>query len=173
MSVTITACCNLSVLDPTGVFIGGVNDVVATWDGTLYNDPVTQTAPNMTLTSATSMHFFGFPWVTHDVRVFGPGNYTLTTTRGNTLNFDVGPGQVGAHMLVDWNISLDMDVAVLWEVDGVYTGSLSSGSDLGAKGFLFNLAGIDGDGDGIPGIAFVDGPFTGFQPVINVNLTNP
>ena len=168
--VTITACCNFGVLDPSGVFIGGANDVVVTWDGTLYNDPLAQTAPNMTLTSANSTLFFGFPWLMHDVRAFGPGSYTFATTRGNTLHLEVAPGQVGAHMLVDWNFNLDMDIAVLWEVDGIYSGSTGSGSDLGARGYLFNLASVDGDGDGIPGVRLVDGPFVGIQPVFNLNL---
>lgn len=172
-SVRIVACCNLSILDPNGIFVGGLSDVVATWDGTLYSDPSTQTAANMTLASATAMPFFGQPWLMHDVRAFGPGNYSFTTTRGSTLTLAVAPGQVGAHMLVDWGTSLNVDAVLLWEVDGVYAGSRGSGSDLGSRGFLFNLAGIDGDGDGIPGIRFADGPFRDFQPVINVNLTTP
>ena len=96
-----------------GNVFGGANDVIFTWDGTLYTDPLTQTTPNISLMSATPTPFFGFPWTVHDARAFGPGSYSFDTGNGTPLNLEVGPDQVGAHLLFDWNIFPDIDMVLL------------------------------------------------------------
>jgi len=185
-SVSIVNCCHFSVLDSLGRFIAGSTDFVFTWDATLNTD-IHATNVNAALTSATPTPFFGFVPVIKEVRIFGPGSYVFdtgldpalptgfgtTNLGGIPLALDVGPGQVGAHMLIDWASNTNMDVVVLWNKDAVFQGSSGSSDDLGAKGQMFNLTAIDGDGDGIPGIAMVDGPFLGLSVIFNLNVTSP
>jgi hypothetical protein len=169
-STPITSTDNyFTMIDPGGSFVGGADDVSFDWDGSLYTDPITQTSPNMFAYSVEPQPFFGFPWVIHNARVFGPGDYVFPTTRGNTLSLEVGENQVGTHYLFDWNGNNNIDVVLLWDVDGTYLGSSGPGNDLGSKGWIFNLASVDGDGDGISGIPMADGPFTGFSINLNIN----
>ena len=53
-----------TILDPGGSLIGGTNDVVFDWDGTL-NTSVAGAVSNATLTSDEA--FFGALWSAHDV----------------------------------------------------------------------------------------------------------
>ena len=158
------------MLDPTGSFVGGADDIFFSWDGSLYTDPATQTQANMFMGSAQPQPFFGFPWTAHDIRAFGPGDYTIPTTRGNTLNLHVAPNQMGAHMLFDWNGNNNIDVVLAWDIDGVFIGSTGVTNDLGSKGQYFGLASIDADGDGLPGVPMADGPFKGFNANFNIKL---
>jgi len=162
---------NFSMLNPTDDFVGGADDIFFSWDGSLYTDPTTQTAANMFMGSAEPQPFFGFPWEAHDIRAFGPGDYTFPTSRGNLLNLHVAANQIGAHMLFDWNDNNNIDVVLAWDLNGVFVGSSGSANDLGAKGNGFALASIDADGDGIPGVPMADGPFKGFNANFNVKLT--
>jgi hypothetical protein len=157
---------NFTMLDPDGIAIGGANDVIFTWDGTLYTDPLTQTTPNISLASATPTPFFGIPWSVHDARAFGPGSYSFDTARGNTLNLEVGADQIGAHLLFDW-VDTNIDMVLLWNRDTTVAGEIYGIP----AGQVFGLASTDGNGDGIPGIPMVDGPFAGFTPTFN--LTHP
>jgi hypothetical protein len=158
------------MLDPTGSFVGGADDVFFSWDGSLYSDPVTQTQPNMFMGSAQPQPFFGFPWQAHDIRAFGPGDYTIPTSRGNTLNLHIAPNQIGAHMLFDWNNNNDIDVVLAWDIVGVFIGSTGVTNDLGSKGQYFSLTSIDADGDGLSGVPMADGPFKGFNANFNIKL---
>ena len=166
-TVTLLSCCNFTMIDPAGSAFGGANDVIFTWDGTLYTDPLTETTPNIFLMSATPTPFFGFPWTVHDARAFGPGSYSFDTGNGTPLNLEVGPDQVGAHLLFDWNIFPDIDMVLLWNRNTTVDGEIYDSP----AGQVFGLASADGNGDGIPGIPMVDGPFLGFTP--NFNLTHP
>jgi len=162
-----------SMLDPSGKNVGGATDVYFSWTGSLYttNDPANQ-SPNMFMGSAQPQPFFGFPWVAHNIRAFGPGDYTITTSRGNTLNLHVADNQIGAHMLFDWNGNDNIDVALAWNINGVFTGSPGNNStDQGAKGQIFSLASIDSDHDGLPGQPMADGPFAGFNANFNIKMT--
>jgi hypothetical protein len=163
-TVTLLSCCNFTMTDPAGSVFGGANDVIFTWDGTLYTDPLTQTTPNISLTSATPTPFFGFPWTVHDARAFGPGSYSFDTGNGTPLNLEVGPGQIGAHLLFDWNIFPDIDMVLLWNRNTTVDGEIYDSP----AGQVFGLASADGNGDGIPGIPMVDGPFLGFTPNFNI-----
>ena len=155
---------NFTMIDSGGSVFGGANDVIFTWDGTLYTDPLTQTTPNISLMSATPTPFFGFPWTVHDARAFGPGSYSFDTGNGTPLNLEVGPDQIGAHLLFDWNIFPDIDMVLLWNRNTTVDGEIYDSP----AGQVFGLASADGNGDGIPGIPMVDGPFPGFTANFNI-----
>lgn len=183
---------NFTMLDITGNVTGGTNDVVAVWDGT-YDTNVNSTAFNrMTLSSVTP--FFSFPWTAHHIRVFGPGTYTIDSTctvadldagisncnhlplpQGQTqqyYTFTVGAGQIGTHMLFNWNTSSDIDVVDIWNLDAVfgpsqmYTGNAACNN----PATLWDLMSTDWDGDGQNGAAMIDGPFIGFKANFNIRL---
>ena len=181
---------NFTMLDPIGGPVGGTNDVTATWDGTL-NAAETDTNFNMTIASASSYLFFGFPWSVHHARMFGPGTYVFdsdctnidiaagnnTCGDGPYTTLTVGAGQVGAHLLFDWNVVTDIHVAMVWDVGSasdfesggsgaLYTGTAGSAS----PGQLYPLISRDGDGDGTQGIDMVSGPFAGFSLNFNLDL---
>ena len=184
---------NFTMLDAGGSTFGGTNDVAAIWDGSL-NTSVTSTNFNMTMGSDANFPFFGFPWSAHDIRVFGAGNYSFDTTCttaqvqagtadcGGTadqfLDLNVGAGQVGAQVLFDWNITKNIDVVLLWDVDGIYSDPNPSGAlyqgpagPTPATDCVYELVSRDADGDGAPGANMIDGPFINFQANFNLNLT--
>lgn len=179
---------NFTMLGPTGELVGGTNDVTATWDDSV-NTSVNSTNFNMTLSSPTP--FFGLMWTAHHIRVFGPGNYAFDTTctvaqleagvsacnnpgtYGQTQQFltmNVGPNQLGAHMLVDWGANSNLDVVVVWNKHSTFAGPLWTGC-CGASSNAANvwdLASVDGNGDNVPGTPMVDGPFLGFNANFNL-----
>ena len=94
------------------------------------------------------------------------------------LTVTVGAGQLGAHILFDYTTTEDIDVFIVWELNAPW-------DDLGAappKNQLFTgPAGVapdpttdwervstDGDGDGIVGVAMIDGSFIGFSANFNI-----
>ena len=210
---------NFTMLSPVGGRVGGTNDVTVMWDGT-FNDSVATAVTNMTISSPTE--FFNALWSAHDVQVFGPGSYTFeaclddgskigTTPCGNPnydptdlstitnpLTMNVAEGQVGVHMLFDWNGSNNIDVVNVWDMnavwgygpnDGTNTSVLEVGVDYLICSALPNEAGCDQvladaqalfdtewlfastdvNGNGIPGHGMVDGPFVGFNANFNVS----
>ena len=132
---------NFTMLDASGKTFGGTNDVAAVWDGTL-NTAITETNFNMEFKSDSDYKFFGFLWSAHDIRVFGPGTYDIDTScsvaqlqagvavcgGGPILTLVVGPGQTGAHVLFDWNTTKNIDVALQWDSDGIFTNPDPDGS---------------------------------------------
>ena len=163
----------------------------AVWDGT-FNTDVTDTNFNMEFKSDSDYKFFGFVWAAHDIRVFGPGSYTFDTScstkqlqagiavcgGGPFLTLDVGPGQIGAHVLFDWNTTDNIDVALQWDQNDVFFNEDPSGAlYLGLAGPTppvdceYELVSRDGDGDGVAGYKMVDGPFIDFRANFNLNLT--
>ena len=178
---------NLSVLDSSGTPFGGTNDLVAVWDGSLNTQADIDNntlRENMTITSASAWPFFGFPLQIHDVHVFAPGTYSIETcpndgssacTAPQPLQFTVGPDQLGAHMLLDWNVNTNVDLAVVWEVNGSFPGELLYLGPAGSipdPSTVWNLVSVDADGDGIPGIRMVDGPFIGMNWNLNLNQSS-
>jgi len=198
---------NFTMLDPGGGRVGGTNTVNATWDGTL-NTAVDTAIVNMTISSDTT--FMGTLWDAHDVMLFGPGEYTFETCPGPVINgkaadgslcgstpvpviMSVDAGQVGAHMLFDWNGNVNIDVVNVWDLNAIWAFGPNDGNtksiletqdsncngigkkaDLGspecaaffATEWLF--ASTDDNGDGIPGTPMVDGPFRGFNANFNL-----
>jgi hypothetical protein len=191
VSVGTTPFGNFTMIDAVGTTFGGTNDVVYAWDGTL-NATVESTNFNMTIASASDFPFFGFPWTAHNIRVFGPGSYAFDTTcsvaqlesgvancggaANQILTLTVPAGQIGAHLLIDWNVTQNIDVILLWEENGSFDNPPPGALYLGPAGpvpapdSIFRYVSRDADGDGIPGARIIDGPFIGFSP--NFNLDN-
>ncbi len=199
ISPSVSGGSNFTMLNPAGADIGGTNDLKFTWDGTLLTS-VSNPKVNATLASPTP--FFGFPWTTHDVQIFGPGTYTFEAcpppinsatqvaadgsthcTGPKSLTMKVKPGEVGAHMLFDWNGNNNIDVVMVWKVNHTWTGAVNGTNSFGASGAPFNLA-VAGDtkpdgtpvmisGHPVPGHPMVDGPFIGFRANFNLNFNPP
>lgn len=199
LSPDVTGGSNFTMINPSGSDIGGTNDLAVEWDGSVKTD-VNDTVANMSIATSTPTPFFGFVWEAKTVRVFGPGTYTFDTCPGDPstlvdsggslgfiapdgstncdpggddgLTMVVGPNQLGAHMLFDWNQSKQIDVGMVWDINAPWEGAPDGSNNFAAVGAVFNMAVMDSDGDGTPGQPMVDGPFIGFNANFNLNL-NP
>ncbi|MDH5764383.1 MAG: Ig-like domain-containing protein, partial [Gammaproteobacteria bacterium] len=119
-----------------------------------------------------------------------PANGTTDTIEGPDLTFTVNPGQLGAHMLFDWSTSTNIDVAVVWNYNTdfnssfntaggsitpvIYNGGCPAGIYCDATMTLvraWNITSTDGNGNNIPGIPMVDGPFPNFHANFNLDMT--
>ncbi|BAV33887.1 hypothetical protein SCL_1582 [Sulfuricaulis limicola] len=208
----VTDRANFTMLDPTGYMVGGTNDVSMKWDGNAYNASSDYTGPGgaANVTASSTTPFFGMPWSAHDIQVFLPGSYSFDVTAGadpadfevGFQNVTVGAGQIGMHMLFDWNITKNIDVFVVANQNSVFGSGIANSSNPSgcafgglatqtnclwdgpgyAGGFPVNkpagstvwmLASTDGDGDGVMGISLpAGGPFHGFNANFNANM-NP
>ncbi len=134
---------NFTMLTGFGYMVGGTNNVVTTWDGSVFTSSSDYTGPqtlsgsitrsNMTVASTTP--FDSNIWTAHDIQVFAPGTYTFDATLGGgstesgTLNVTVGPTQLGIHMLFDWNTTKNIDVFVVVAPNTAYgSGAISTTS---------------------------------------------
>lgn len=196
---------NFTMLTPApgGATFGGTNDVVFTWDGKFDKDASDTNFSHMTITSAKPQQFFNFIWTAHNIRVFGPGTYTFDTTctvadysNGITkcnhplqgkqtkqfITMKVGPNQVGAHILFDWNKAKNIDVVNVWDKNAVWNRHGKTGTQnqlfAGAAGVApdpaakWAFVSTDVNGDGFNGSPMIDGPFIGYYANFNsiVNL---
>ena len=182
---------HFTMLNASGETFGGTNDVVFTWDGTCYNSVAEADAgpENMIMGSDSGWLFFGFEWFAHDIKVYCPGGpYTIDTCNDASvppdkcgpLTFSVPAGHLGGHILFDWNVTDDIDVAIVWNNStggmwenivpggGLYQGLTGPAPALDE---FYEWISTDGDGDGIPGIKFVDGPFINFRANFNYKTT--
>jgi hypothetical protein len=183
---------NFTMLDGTGALVGGTNDVNFTWDGTLNTDPATAVS-NATITSAGSTPFFGLVWTAYDVKVYGPGSYTLSTvdTPGSVdcpypgltcvsgtspndhYNVTVPAGAIMAHMKFAWGTTQGIDVVNVWEPGSWTTlnptSSIYNGPNGTYTGPVYGLVSTDWDNSGKAGSGMIDGPFPGFSANFNVN----
>jgi hypothetical protein len=181
---------NFTMLDGDGVTFGGTNDIVFTWDGTCYNSVAEADAgpENMVMGSDSDFPFFGFPWSAHDIKVYCPGGpYTIDSCNAGVtppdcgpLTFTVPPDHLGGHILFDWNVTADIDVAIVWNnsTGGTWENVVSGGQlyqgpagPTPAIDEFYEWISVDADGDGIPGIQFVDGPFINFRANFNFKTT--
>ena len=171
---------NFTMLTGKGGFQGGTNDVAMTRDGTVFTSSSDYTGPgglsNMTLSSPTV--FSGYNWTAHDIQVFAPGTYSFNPALGGgaaetgTQFLTVGAGQLGAHMLFDWNGNLNIDVSILWNANGVFGNDLIQQTLTGTA--VWNAVSIDGDANGIPGIKMQPGgPFANFNANFNLKGITP
>jgi hypothetical protein len=154
----------------------------------------------MTLSSATP--FYSYLWTAHDIQVFAPGSYSFDTTLGGgnpeigILNMTVPTGQLGIHLLFDWNGNLNVDIAMVMQRNAVFGSGKGFDADPVDCGTILNpapssnclwdgatygpagvpagnttwlLASVDGDGDDIMGIPMAPGgPYAGFNFSFNV-----
>lgn len=103
---------------------------------------------------ASTSPFFGFVWTAHDGVTFGPGTYTIDTVEGGVFTgVVVGAGQVGGHILFDWNTATNIDVINVWDVCTV-CGSYTSTD---------GPAGNPANPDGVTGYGMLDGAFPSFN----------
>jgi hypothetical protein len=216
---TVPERSNFTMLSASGAtFSEATNDIVYSFEfdpdniqeGDL-NEVETDNNFNMTLASESSFPFFGQPWTAHHVRVFGPGTYTFDTTctvaqieggtadcnnplgQGQTvrhLTMTVEEGQLGAHMLFNWNQAKNIDVVNVWSrnqawnrnprnnpvppplgVNDVFTGE-KWGGPVGVTvnpntiyDFVSTPANADSNYNGAP---MVDGAFIGFTANFNL-----
>lgn len=197
-----TMSANFSMLSPTGGSVGGANNVTMTWDGDAFTDSSDYTGPGSysNVTASTTTTFFSYNWTAHDIQVFLPGSYSFDTTLGGgnpetgILNVSVPAGQVGMHMLFDWNGNLNIDVFVVAAPSSIYgAGVVRSAANAstcdsgGIKNCLWGgapgpagkptanqvwmLATVDGNGDGVMGIPMApNGPFAGFNAGFNATM---
>jgi len=180
---------NFTMLDGQGNVFGGTNDVIFDWDES-ENLSESDLNFNMTISSQGPFPFFGFVWTAHHTRVFGPGTYSFDTgctvaeieatgcpagsaaSSGATMTMTVEAGQVGAHILFDWNTTDNIDVVNVWDRDGVWDqhGATNPKNQLhnGLAGSApdptttWKLVSTDVNGDGVNSSPMVDGPFQGF-----------
>lgn len=102
--------------------------------------------------------FFGFHWITQSVELLGEGTHTRPDGFGGNITATVGPGQLGAYMVFEWSFNV-LPNFMVWDVV-----STSSGGQYTT---------IDSDGDGIPGQAFLVGPFVGFTVLYDFIVGEP
>jgi len=104
------------------------------------------------------------------------------------MHMTVGAGQLGAHMLFDWNVSTNIDVVNVWNlnsqwdsnpVDKFGTNDLWTGDVwAGPAGLTVNpnttwaYVSTDNEGDNINGVKMLDGPFQGFSANFNLGPTD-
>jgi hypothetical protein len=119
--MTSTGNSNFTMLLEFGGQQGGTNDVNFTWNGTMYTNisdySGITSVPNAWISSDET--FSSNLWTAHNVQVFAQGSYTFDTALngGNleigNITLNVGAGQLGMHMLFDWNGNTNIDVAVV------------------------------------------------------------
>jgi len=138
---------NLDVYSPLGGHNYNDGSLEVSWTGAL---GINQ------MTISSEVPFLGVNWFAHDIELFGEGNYSVEAPDqyggpyGGTYNFSVGAGQLGAFINIDWASNINIGVLNVWDMVGTGT-SLDP----------LQLVATDIDGDGIPGIALINGPFIG------------
>ena len=191
---------NFTMLDAGGLRIGGTNDVVMVWDEVSYNTDESDNSFFVQIVSEKPEPFKGFPWFAHHVRLFegpvaGETTYSFNTgcsvaeleatgcpvgsgTPGETMTMTVKAGQIGAHMLFDWNVTTNIDVVNVWDKNAVW----DDHGDASPKNAMwtceagtppdptapFKLISTDYNADGINSSPMVDGPFKGFYANFNM-----
>jgi hypothetical protein len=182
---------NLTFLDPN-LINEGATDVFGTFDDSKICTSVSCNQIGMTL--ASNQTVFGLLWTAHDIRVFSEGSYTFDTNctpadiaagitdcgGGAPLTLTVAAGQLGAHILIDWGESTNIDVAIVWNTDDAFGSPIYDGclfpvtpdncDPTHSPTRIWNLASKDGNGDGVQGIPMVDGPLSGVSANFNLNF---
>ena len=146
---------SFALYDPTLGAIDGSNDVTGYIDMAAGTWSVASTTP-----------FMGIPWTASGGTLYGPGTHTVNVNGdgfdarscdGN-VTFTVGSGQVGGNIDVSWNANNGIDVFQVWDVTTI-------------PGVETRYTSVDADGDGLPGITLIDGPFVGLG--VGFNMAAP
>ena len=175
---------NLTILfNYDGSVAAGANDFFTVWDGSLNTEEDVvngTTRENMFISNRQSI--LGAEWKVHDVRVFGPGTYSFDTCANNLDPLDpyvrcaitemiVNENQVGVHMLIDWNLEVNIDVINVWNKNQAFCPDGSTTCSL--YGLITNpvwdLTSSDADDDGISGVTLKDSRL-GNDITVNFNL---
>lgn len=138
---------NFTMLDSNGNTMGspgGTNDVNMFWDGDAYNASSDYTGPGSTsnITASSTTPFFGHIWTAHDIQMFTPGSYSFDTTLGGgssesgTLNITVPTGNLGMHMLWDWNGTLNIDVFMVLAPNSIFGSGKAMSDNFSDPGFF-------------------------------------
>lgn len=121
---------------PNYGFVGGSSSLQMSWDGNAYNSSTDFSGPggatniNIVNCCSGSTVFFGHSWTAHDVQMFVPGSYSFDVALGGgnpetgTLNATVGSGQLGMHMLFDWNGNNNIDIFVVFAQNSIFGSGL-------------------------------------------------
>lgn len=143
---------SFALYDPDLGKIEGSNDVTGYIDMAAGTWSIASTTP-----------FYGVLWTASGGTLYGPGTYTVNVNGdgldahsgdGNVI-FTVGAGQLGGNIDVSWNGNNGIDVFQVWEVTTI-------------PGVETLYASIDGDGNGLPGMKIIDGPFVGLDVGFNM-----
>jgi hypothetical protein len=125
--VVDTTTNNFTMINADGFSItGGSNNVRFIWDGTR-KTAIAASGQVSNAALSSTCPFFGFTWSTHDVAIYGPGTYTvysgcpagspgcgLAAPGYPPVTFTVGQGELGVHVLLDWNVTTDIDLVNVW-----------------------------------------------------------
>jgi hypothetical protein len=172
------------MLDSNNNAVGGTNDIVFSWDGTKKTSVAVSGQISNALLSSPCPYGAGL-WSAHDLAVYGPGTYTIYTGcaagspgcgTGTTMTFTVKTGEIGIHMLFDWNANVNIDVVNVYKPNAVFDPLKSPiwtqpCGTAPATCQPWTWASYDWDGDGWNGGRMVDGPFPNFSPNFNLIKT--
>jgi hypothetical protein len=147
-----TDSANFTMLSFEGAVVSGTNDVNMTWDGNAFNANSDYTGPGSAsnVTASSTALFFGHAWTAHDIQIFTPGSYSFNTTLGGgtsesgILNATVGVGQLGMHMLFDWNGGLNIDMFVVFAQNSLFGSGLLYSTQTNTRGQSTCDAGFTG-----------------------------
>jgi hypothetical protein len=137
-----TDSANFTMLSALGYVVGGTNDVQMAWDGDGFTASSDYTGPGSyaNVTASSTAPFFNHTWTAHDIQVFVPGSYSFDTTIGGgnpeagTLSMTVGAGQLGMHMLFNWNGNNNIDVVVVAQPSSIFGSGLLYSTTTNTKG---------------------------------------
>lgn len=156
---------NFTMLDDSGALLGGADDVRFTWDGTKKTSVECPQVPNATLSSSSL--FLGHIWSAHDVAIYGPGTYTVYRDcpagcpgcgKGTPITFAVGPGEIGLHVLLNWNTAKDIDLVNVLAPNSAFGPSplWTDASHATPADKIWNWMSKDWTGNGINGMGISD-----------------
>ncbi len=168
---------NLTVISTSdGSAIAGSNDFFTVWDGTLNSEEdITNGTSRENMFISNRQLILSSEWRVHDIRVFGPGTYSFDSCPNNldpcNIEMIVGENQIGAHMLIDWQNEVNIDVVNVWNRNQPFCPELNTPCSVYGLNTNpgWNLASADANADGISGITLEDSSFA-YQLTVNFNL---
>jgi len=138
---------NMTLLAANGGVVTGTNTIGMQWDGNAYNASSDYTGPgsatNASVTACCTAGgeiLFGHTWTAHDIQIFVPGSYSFDVTLGGgnpefgMMSATVGAGQLGMHMLWDWNGNNNIDVFVVFAQNSIFGSGLLYSTQTNTKG---------------------------------------
>lgn len=149
---------NFTMYDGTGAVVGNFDDITGFVD-----------FEAMTFGVASASPFFGSPWTASGGTLFSEGTYTVNVNGDGAnapsgtgdVTFTVGAGQMGGNINFAWTATSGIDVFMVWDL--VPTATPGS----------FSWVSSDIDGNGIPGLGMIDGPFPNFSANFNFEAPAP